>query len=207
MITRLGIDIGGTFTDLYSFDSENGSATTCKVPTTKEDYTVGVLKAIAQSQIQLRSITDIIHGSTIATNAVIERKLPIVPFITTKGFRDIIEIGRYHRQDLYDPYQTKPLPLTSRRYRYEVNERVDSSGNVLKDLDLNELSQVIDKIRKIRDMEILVLPLSMDNTGHINIRIHQEGRDRIWTAYINSAGTRACAVEDLQAKHLYTQSY
>jgi N-methylhydantoinase A len=156
MITRLGIDIGGTFTDLYSFDSENGSATTCKVPTTKEDYTVGVLKAIAKSQIQLRSITDIIHGSTIATNAVIERKLPTVPFITTKGFRDIIEIGRYHRQDLYDPYQTKPLPLTSRRYRYEVNERVDSSGNVLKDLDLNELSQVIDKIRKLRTDTIAI---------------------------------------------------
>ena len=129
---RLGVDIGGTFTDLYFFDSGKNRMVTAKTPSTPKDYTKGVINVIHQAQIDLGEVKDIIHGSTIATNAVIERKLPITPFITTKGFRDIIEVGRYHREKLYDPYQTKPEPLVKRRYRYEITERVDSSGRVIK---------------------------------------------------------------------------
>lgn len=111
MTQRLGVDIGGTFTDLYFFDSNRKKLVTAKVPSTPRDYTVGVINAINQAQISLNKVKHIVHGSTIATNAVIERKLPTTPFITTKGFRDIIEIGRYHREKLYDPYQVKPEPL------------------------------------------------------------------------------------------------
>jgi N-methylhydantoinase A len=146
---RLGVDIGGTFTDLYFFDSEKMKLVTAKVPSTPRDYTTGVINVIRQAKISLDRVKDIIHGSTIATNAVIERKLPVTPFITTKGFRDIIEFGRYHREKLYDPYQTKPEPLVKRRYRYEVMERVDSSGRVVKDLDENEALAVVEMIRQL----------------------------------------------------------
>jgi len=156
MTNRLGIDIGGTFTDLYLFDNEKSKVLTCKVPTTSNDYTIGVFNAIMETGINLSYITDIIHGSTIATNAVIERKLPTVPFITTKGFRDIIEIGRYHREKLYDPYQTKPIPLVKRRFRYEISERVDSSGNVLIDLNEKEAMGVINEIKEMKTNTVAI---------------------------------------------------
>jgi N-methylhydantoinase A len=153
---RLGVDIGGTFTDLYFFDTKRNKLVTSKVPSTPDDYTYGVMSAIEQARVNLGDISDIIHGSTIATNAVIERKLPRTPFITTRGFKDVIEIGRYHREKLYDPYQTKSLPLVKRRFRYEVSERIDSAGHVLVDLDESEALDIIEEIRKLKVTTVAV---------------------------------------------------
>lgn len=181
MIQRFGVDIGGTFTDLYFFDSDRKKLVTAKVPSTPEDYTIGVINAIKQAQINLNQVKHIVHGSTIATNAVIERKLPITPFITTKGFRDIIEIGRYHREKLYDPYQVKPEQLVKRRYRYEVSERIDSSGHIVKKLDEQEALSIVEKIKQIK-MKVVAI-------GFLNSYInpdHEDKMEKLLREYIPS---------------------
>lgn len=153
-MSRLGIDIGGTFTDLYY--TSNGQVIIAKSPTTPQDYTLGLFNALNQAGINLTAVEHIIHGSTIATNAVIERKLPLVPFITTAGFRDLIEIGRYHRARLYDPYQQKPTPLVRRRHRFEVVERIDSKGRVLIPLDEDQTLRVLANIAEISPTVVAV---------------------------------------------------
>lgn len=105
MIHSIGVDVGGTFTDLFAID--NGKEYHIKSPTTKEDPSIGVMNAIKKAGLNLAEVKNIIHGSTIATNAIIERKYDTTAFITTKGFRDVLEIGRYHREELYNPYQKK----------------------------------------------------------------------------------------------------
>jgi N-methylhydantoinase A len=112
---RVGIDVGGTFTDLFAWHEENGSYKTAKVLTTKGDRSLGVVQSIQAANIPFREISVLMHGTTTATNALIERNFPDAAFITTDGFRDTIEIGRQHRKALYDPYQTKPIPLIKRR--------------------------------------------------------------------------------------------
>jgi N-methylhydantoinase A len=88
------------------------------------------------------------HGSTIATNAVIEGEYSATPFITTEGFRDLIEIGRYHREELYNPYQSKPDPLTARRHRYTVTERIDETGDVTEPLDEQAVYELAEQFRQ-----------------------------------------------------------
>lgn len=144
MIHSIGIDVGGTFTDLFAV--HNGKEYHIKSPTTKEDPSIGVMNAIQKAGVDLANVKNIIHGSTIATNAIIERKYDDTAFITTKGFRDVLEIGRYHRQELYNPYQKKSEPLVPRKYRFEVVERVDSEGNVLVELDEENARLVAKKI-------------------------------------------------------------
>jgi len=130
----IGIDVGGTFTDLYNITS-SGKEILWKSSTTPENPMIGVMNAIREAKIDLSEVTDIVHGTTIATNAIIERKYPITAMVTTKGFRDLIEIGRYHRKELYNAYQTKPVPLIKRRYRFEIPERIDANGNIVERLD------------------------------------------------------------------------
>src|SRR5690606_4115416 len=108
LMWRVGIDVGGTFTDLFAWEEETGRSVTAKVLTTKQDRALGVLQVIAQAQLPLDRIATLIHGSTTATNALIERSYPPAAMVTTEGFRDTIEIGRQRRQHLYDPYQSKP---------------------------------------------------------------------------------------------------
>ena len=175
MTNRLGVDIGGTFTDLYFFESDSGRLITGKVPSTPGDYTIGVINAINQAQVDLTKVDNIVHGSTIATNAVIERKLPDTPFVTTKGFRDIIEIGRYHREKLYDPYQAKPVPLVRKRHRFELSERVDSAGRIVKDLDMNE---ALDVIKTIKHLNVKTVAIGFLNS-YVN-PIHEELLEKLF---------------------------
>jgi len=139
---KVSVDVGGTHTDLYGWDSSNGNSYMTKVPTTPEDLTAGVLNAIDRAGVPLQDVDKFMHSSTTSTNAVIEGTYPTTPFITTDGFRDQIEIGRYHREHLYDPYQQKPDPLTSRQYRYTVPERLDETGDVLTELDESAVREV-----------------------------------------------------------------
>jgi N-methylhydantoinase A len=147
MIRSLGIDVGGTFTDLFVI--QNGQEQHVKSPTTKEDPSIGVMNAIQKAGVVLKNVENIIHGSTIATNAIIERKYDETAFITTQGFRDVLEIGRYHRKELYNPYQIKEPPLVPRKLRYEVLERIDANGNILHELDVNEARKVIKQIQSV----------------------------------------------------------
>ena len=134
---RLALDIGGTFTDV-ALDALKGRVT-AKVLTTPGSPERGVMEAVAavaaKAGCTLRGIDLIIHGTTLATNALIERKGAVTALITTEGFRDSVEIGYEHRFEQYDVYLEKPDPLVPRRRRYTVPERVSARGEVLRALD------------------------------------------------------------------------
>ncbi len=145
---RLGVDIGGTFTDVVL---EIGSKTySTKILTTykaPEDAIVEGMQQVCQDAgIQTKSIEQIIHGTTLATNALIERRGAKTALITTKGFRDVIEMRSESRFEQYDLNLELPDPLLSRNQRYVVSERVDANGNVLTPLSIKDVNDVIDRI-------------------------------------------------------------
>jgi N-methylhydantoinase A len=144
---RVGIDVGGTFTDLFAWEEGSGRQCTAKVLTTKEDRALGVLNAIGEAGIEPRDISHLMHGTTTATNALITRDYPEAAMVTTEGFRDTIEIGRQHRAALYDPYQQKPKPLIKRRYRYTIDERMDVKGAVVRAMDPVRARAIAEQIK------------------------------------------------------------
>ncbi|WP_404934327.1 hydantoinase/oxoprolinase family protein [Nitratireductor sp. L15S-10] len=135
----VGIDVGGTFTDLILIDSREGSDTgarvrVAKTPTTVENQAFGVVNAIRETGVPASEIGLIVHGTTTTTNAVLERQLARTGMITTAGFRDIIELGRRTRPQAYGMTGTF-TPVVPRNLRLEVDERMDAAGNVLTPLD------------------------------------------------------------------------
>lgn len=143
---RVGVDVGGTFTDLFAWHEKTGERRTGKVLTTRQDRSEGVIAAIREAEIPFPEISILVHGTTTATNALIERSYPDAAMVTTEGFRDVLEIGRMHRQYLYRPYQTKPKPLIRRRYRFTVNERLSAAGETLRPLDPGEAREVAERV-------------------------------------------------------------
>lgn len=164
---RVGIDVGGTFTDLFAWHETNHTQVTAKVLTTKGDRSLGVLNAIADAGIAAAEISHLMHGTTTATNALIERNYPKAALVTTEGFRDTIEIGRQHRAHLYDPYQTKPKPIIKRRWRYTINERLDVNGAVIRPLQREHGLAIAEKI-KIQEIESVAVAFinSYKNAQH-----------------------------------------
>ncbi|MEQ8262117.1 hydantoinase/oxoprolinase family protein [Pseudohaliea sp.] len=144
---RVGVDVGGTFTDLFAWNAKTGQQVTAKVLTTKQDRSIAVVEAIHQADIDIGEISHLMHGTTTATNALIERSYPDAAFITTEGFRDTIEIGRQHRQHLYDPYQEKPKPIIKRRFRFAIPERINVDGGIDRPLDTDAVRAVAEKIQ------------------------------------------------------------
>ena len=133
----IGVDVGGTFTDLVLMD-EGGAPRVAKVPSTPKNQAFGVLAAIAETGVALAGVNSIVHGTTITTNALLERKLARVGLITTRGFRDVLELGRRTRPK---PYGMKGqfVPLIPRELRLEVSERIDADGEVLVPLDTDDV--------------------------------------------------------------------
>lgn len=179
---RVGIDVGGTFTDLFAWNERDKSYKTAKVLTTKDDRSRGVLQSIETAGIQFDDISLLMHGTTTATNALIERNFPDAAFITTEGFRDTIEIGRQHRKALYDPYQTKPEPLIRRRNRFAIDERMAVSGQVRRSLNADDANRIAETIaaRGIQSVGI----------GFINSYVnpdHEEKMREIVRSYIPDA--------------------
>lgn len=129
-----GIDVGGTFTDLILVDDATGEVKLAKVPTTVENQAFGVLAALAAAGADLKSLAAIVHGTTTTTNAMLERKIAKVGLITTRGFRDVLELGRRTRPKPYGLIGTF-VPLIPRELRTEVDERMDAEGTVLRPLD------------------------------------------------------------------------
>ncbi|HEY4956480.1 MAG TPA: hydantoinase/oxoprolinase N-terminal domain-containing protein, partial [Caldimonas sp.] len=129
-----GIDVGGTFTDLIVVDDASGEVRIAKVPTTVDNQAFGVLAALDAAGVDPASLAAIVHGTTTTTNAMLERKIAKVGLITTKGFRDVLELGRRTRPT---PYGLKGrfVPLIERHLRLEVDERMDAEGHVLVPLD------------------------------------------------------------------------
>ncbi|HJO81748.1 MAG: hydantoinase/oxoprolinase family protein [SAR202 cluster bacterium] len=136
---RLGVDVGGTFTDFVLFDEDSGQANVQKVPTTPDDQTEAIATGVAELLRDRGATADELlyfaQGSTIAINAMIEGKTAKVGVITTRGFRDLLELGRQRRPSLYDLFFRKPNPLVPRNLRLEVAERTDASGNELTAMD------------------------------------------------------------------------
>lgn len=143
---KLGIDIGGTFTDFVLFHGESNQLYFAKTLTTYPDPTVGIFNGIREIETKygfpVKEMDGIVHGTTLVTNAVIERKGAKTAFITTKGFEDVLEIGREMRYDIYDIFLNMPKPLVPRNLRMGISERVDTHGNVLTPLDEAALQDV-----------------------------------------------------------------
>lgn len=131
---RVGIEVGGTFTDMVAVDGDRIEL--LKVPSTPSAPDRGALNALEQSGIDGAQITDIVHGSTVATNALLERKGAHVAFVTTAGFRDILFLQRHDRRNIYDLRYQRPEPVVKRADCFEVDERIDAHGEILTPLDL-----------------------------------------------------------------------
>ncbi len=136
---RIGFDIGGTFTDFILLDRERDEIRLHKCLTTPEDPSIGALEGLGQlldaAKLRLAEVGDIVHGTTLVTNALIERRGARLGLITTEGFRDILEMGTEQRYDIYDLFLKYPEPLVRRRHRLEVPERMDRDGTIVVPLD------------------------------------------------------------------------
>src|SRR5437870_5859792 len=145
---RVGVDVGGTFTDLVAWDGA-GQMSTLKVPTTPDNPAGGVLAGLAAVARVAGPCASLAHGTTLVTNAIVERRVGVVGLVTTRGFRDVLEIGRMNRPHLYRiDLPAKPEPLVPRRLRAEVGERVGPDGSVLSPLDLGEVPAIIERFRR-----------------------------------------------------------
>jgi len=168
---RLGCDIGGTFTDFVLVNSSTGEFKTNKCLTTPEDPSEAVEQGIRQlldnTPDVMPKIDEIIHGTTLVINAIIERKGARTGLITTKGFADVLELGREIRYDAYDIFSEYPEPLVPRFLRMEVNERVTSDGRVIKEIHLKEVEKVLKKIldERIESLAICLIN-SYENPVH-----------------------------------------
>lgn len=130
----IGVDVGGTFTDLVVIDGDTGQMRIAKTPTTLDNQAYGVLAALTEADVSLPDIDLIVHGTTTTTNAVLERKLSRTGLITTQGFRDVLELGRRTRPQAYG-MKGQFTPIIPRDLRIEVPERMDAGGEVLTALD------------------------------------------------------------------------
>src|SRR5579872_584370 len=146
---RIGIDVGGTFTDVILIDPARGAVFTTKVPTTPARPVEGALNGVRQilklAAAKGSEIGFIGHGTTIATNLLVEGKGAPAALVTTKGFRDILEIrrvSRHDRADLYDLFFTSPPPLVPRRHRFEADERTLFDGSIAKTLSDEECERL-----------------------------------------------------------------
>jgi N-methylhydantoinase A len=148
---RLGVDIGGTFTDVVLVDESTGDTRIGKVPSTPRDPAEGFLTAVDRMVTAVvdlpASLRLVAHATTVATNAIIEGKTARTAFITTEGFRDLLEIGRQIRPSLYDLRFEKPRPLVPRYLAFAIRERLDAAGQVLVALDVDQVRRVVDKLR------------------------------------------------------------
>ncbi|MEM7032254.1 MAG: hydantoinase/oxoprolinase family protein [Chloroflexota bacterium] len=143
MAIRLATDIGGTFTDLVAFDEASGQVHLGKASSTPSDFSQGILDAVDVSAIQVADAAYFVHGCTVVINAITERKGVKTALVTTAGFRDVLEIGRGNRPDMYNLRFQKPIPFVPRHLRFEVRERVDRHGTILTPLHLEDLSSIV----------------------------------------------------------------
>jgi len=149
MSYAIAVDIGGTFTDLVAFDHETQTVIYDKSPTTYENLVDGILDCFKKAKIKPAEASLVNHGTTLVINSLIQRKGAKAALVTSKGFRDILEIARGNRPDPFDLYYQRDEPLIPRELRFEVPERMGSKGEVVAPLDLPSLEKLAGEIRKI----------------------------------------------------------
>ena len=148
----VGVDVGGTFTDIFAFDRKTGQTFVHKLPSQPSDPANAIIDGIVglarERGLALNRLGRFSHGTTVGTNALIERRGADVALITTDGFRDLLEIGRQTRPKLYDLQVDHPAPLVPRKHRFEVAERLDADGEVLTPLSQAAVEQVVQAVRE-----------------------------------------------------------
>lgn len=149
----VGADVGGTFTDVVIYDEGTGALEVAKSPTSPTDPTVGLLNALAKVKVALPATGRVVHGTTIGTNVILERKGVPVWTLTTRGFRDTLEIARTNRTVLYDIRARKPAPLVPRHRVVEVDERMAFDGTVVRPLREADVREAVGRIRAATDGE------------------------------------------------------
>ncbi|MBI3979953.1 MAG: hydantoinase/oxoprolinase family protein, partial [Chloroflexi bacterium] len=151
MAYRLGVDIGGTFTDATLIDETTGEVRIGKVSSTPKDPSIGFLQAthriLQTAAVAPAEVAYVVHGTTVATNSIIEGKVARTGLITTDGFRDMLEIARQMRPSLYDLQFEKPRPLVPRYYCFGIPERLDARGNVVIPLDEEAVRRAAEQLR------------------------------------------------------------
>ena len=168
---RIGIDVGGTFTDFVLLDDATGASRTYKCLTTPRDPAQAIVDGLAALEREVPGCTtrleELIHGTTLVINAIIERKGARTGLVTTRGFRDVLELGREIRYAAYDPFAEMPEPLVPRERRLEVDERLRADGSVLEPLDAAQARQTL-KALKALDIESVAVCLlnSFENPQH-----------------------------------------
>jgi|TARA_B110000090_G_C13395770_1_gene451203 N-methylhydantoinase A len=145
---RVAVDVGGTFTDIVIMDENTGAIRIEKTSSTPDDPMLAILNGIEQGGIDLSKVSMFSHGTTVATNALIQRNLPRTAMICTEGFRDVVEIRRANKEDLWDTYKDVAKPYVARRDRLVVKECVDANGAVLEALDEAEALRVAKVLKK-----------------------------------------------------------
>jgi len=177
IIYRLGCDIGGTFTDFVLVNDKTGEFFTNKCLTTPSDPSDAVERGIRElNKINpgfMDTVEEIIHGTTLVINAIIERKGAQTGLITTKGFRDILELGREIRYDAYDIFSEYPEPIVPRTHRMEIDERVTADGRILKDVDGREVLTVLERLMTA-GIESLAVCLINSYENPVNEKIIKE---------------------------------
>src|SRR5215470_4359527 len=171
MAWRIGIDIGGTFTDVALVEDTSGSIGVAKVPTTPDDLARGVLSALKMAmerhQIVPVEVGLLSHATTVVTNSILEETGARAALITTRGFRDVLELRRSARADLYDLFQDPPATLIPRRRRFEITERIGADGTVVTPLAEAEIDSLLADLRAARVQAVAVsLLFSFLNPEH-----------------------------------------
>ena len=151
MTWTVGVDVGGTFTDFYALDEASGRVRVGKRPSTPDDPGRAILQGLAEvaqeHDIPLADVGRFSHGTTVGTNALIQRKGGKVALVTTRGFRDLLEIGRQTRPHMYDLYKDHPPALVPRQHRFELDERIDAEGAVLREPDDAAIAAIVEQVK------------------------------------------------------------
>jgi N-methylhydantoinase A len=159
---RVGVDVGGTFTDFVLIDGTTGKQAVGKILTSTEDPSEaveeGLVELLEREGVAASQLQTVIHGTTLVTNALIERRGAKTALLTTEGFRDAVAIGTEHRYDMYDIFIEKPEPLVPRSLRYGIKERMLDDGSVLRELDEEQVRSVA---AELRDREVQAVAVSL----------------------------------------------
>src|SRR3954469_16337545 len=167
MSYAVAVDIGGTFTDLVAYDHEDGKVVYAKSPTTYGNFVEGILDCFAKVKLEPKTANFVNHGTTLVINSLIQRKGAKAALVTTKGFRDVLEIARGNRPDPFDLYYRRDEPLIPRSLRFEVPERIDAKGEVIVPLDLAAVDRLAETLRAEQVEAVAVFFMSSyRNTMH-----------------------------------------
>ncbi len=182
---RVAVDVGGTFTDVCIMDEETGQIRIEKTPSTPDDPMRAIMTGVSDAKVNLAEVTMFSHGTTVATNALITRKLPRVAMVCTEGFRDVVEIRRSNKEDLWDTYKDVAKPYIPRRDRLTVKERIDAGGKIIQDLDENEARRVAEILKKRDVKAIAVCFINSYVNGEHEVRMREILREQMPDVHIS----------------------